>query len=384
MYSTFGHLFKVSTWGESHGRALGCTLDGCPPGVRLDMEAIQADLARRRPGQSKLVTPRQEADRVELLSGVLGGVTTGTPIQLVIWNKDADSRKYRPWKDTYRPSHADYTYDAKYGLRDWRGGGRASARETAARVAAGAIARQILAERYGVEIVGWVSQVADLVAEVDAATVTRAAVDAHPTRCPEPAAAEAMAELIQETRVARDSLGGVVECVARNVPAGWGEPVFDKAEALLAYAMLSLPAAKGFESGSGFAGARMLGSEHNDNFAMEDGRVVTTSNHSGGIQGGITNGMPLMMRVAFKPVATLARTQHTVTSQGEETEILMKGRHDPCVLPRAVPLVEAMTALVLMDLALIQASRDAHRGDARPEDPQDARPAAKDTAEPTS
>ncbi|MBH23461.1 MAG: chorismate synthase [Myxococcales bacterium] len=358
MSSTMGRLFRVTTWGESHGKGLGCTIDGCPPGVRLDLERIQAQLTRRRPGQSKLVTPRQEPDRLEILSGVFEGRTTGTPIQVVIWNKDADSSKYERWKDTYRPSHADYTYDAKYGLRDWRGGGRASARETAARVAAGAIAEQLLEERYGVEIVGWVEQVAHLSAEVDRDAITRDLVDAHPTRCPDLAVAEAMAELIQETRVARDSLGGVVGCVARGVPAGWGEPVFDKAEALLAWAMMSLPASKGVEVGSGFSGALMRGSEHNDLFTTDDdGRIVTTTNYSGGIQGGITNGMPITMRVAFKPVATLARAQATVTASSDPAEILMKGRHDPCVLPRAVPLVETMAALVLIDLALLQEAR---------------------------
>lgn len=356
MGSTLGRIFRVTTWGESHGPALGCVVDGCPAGVALDMDALQAQMMRRRPGQSKLVTPRKEKDRVEVLSGVIDGRTTGTPIQMILWNGDVDSSKYLPWRDVYRPSHADYTYDAKYGLRDWRGGGRASARETAARVAAGALAEQLLAERYGIEIVAWVDQVADLEASVDAASVARADVDAHPTRCPDPDVAAQMAEAIQAARIQRDSLGGVVACTARGVPAGWGEPVFDKAEAMLAHAMLSLPASKGFEVGSGFAGARMRGSDHNDPFAPDPdtGRIVTTTNHSGGIQGGITNGMPIDLRVAFKPVATLARDQDTVTSDGEQTSILMKGRHDPCVLPRAVPLVEAMTALVLIDLALLQ------------------------------
>lgn len=351
-------MFRVTTWGESHGKGLGCTLDGCPPGVELDQERIQTQLARRRPGQSKLVTPRKEPDRFEILSGVFEGRTTGTPIQMVVWNKDVDSSKYARWKDTYRPSHADYTYEAKYGLRDWRGGGRASARETVGRVAAGAIAEQLLEQRYGVDIVAWVEQVAHLSAAIEQDTITRAQVDAHPTRCPEPETAEAIAELIQATRIDRDSLGGVVGCVARGVPAGWGEPVFDKAEALLAYAMMSLPASKGVEVGSGFAGTHMLGSAHNDQFTTDDnGRIVTTTNHSGGIQGGITNGMPITMRVAFKPVATLARPQATVTSSGEAADILMKGRHDPCVLPRAVPMVETMAALVLIDLALLQEAR---------------------------
>lgn len=359
MFSSLGHIFKITTWGESHGPALGVTIDGCPAGVEVDMDLIRRDLRRRRPGQSKLVTPRKEKDEVQILSGVFEGVTTGTPIQMTIWNADADSRKYEPWKETFRPGHADYTYDAKYGLRDWRGGGRASARETAARVAAGALARQILAARYNTEILAWVSQVGDIRADLDPATVSLEAIEAHPVRCPDPAKAEEMASLIKEVRADRDSIGGVVSCVARNVPVGLGEPIFARAEALLAYAMLSLPASRGFEMGAGFAGAAQRGSALNDPFAFEEGsgRVVTTTNHAGGVLGGITNGMPLTMNVAFKPVATIARPQKTVNKSGEETEILMKGRHDPCVLPRAVPLVEAMTALVLLDLAMIQKAR---------------------------
>ncbi len=360
MSSTFGRLFRVTTYGESHGPALGCVIDGCPPGLALDLDAIAADMARRRPGQSKLVTPRREEDAVEVLSGWFEGRTTGTPLHLQIRTQDADSSKYLPWKDIWRPSHADYTYHAKYGLRDWRGGGRASARETAARVAAGAVARQLLSERWGVEIVAWVEEVGGLAAPpVDPLTITRDAVDAHPTRCPDPQTAEAMATLIQAVRVDRDSLGGVVGAVARGVPPGWGEPVFDRAEALLAMAMLSLPACKGFESGSGFAGARMRGSSHNDPFALDPatGTVRTTTNHSGGVQGGITNGMPLTLRAAFKPVATIPRDQATVDASGQPATIHMTGRHDPCVLPRAVPLVEAMMALVLADLALIQRAR---------------------------
>ncbi len=354
MFSTFGHLFRVTTWGESHGPALGCTVDGCPAGLPLDLDAVGVEMARRRPGQSKLVTPRKERDEVQVLSGLFEGRTTGTPISMVVWNGDVDSSKYEKWKQTYRPSHGDYTYEKKYGFRDWRGGGRASARETAARVAAGAVARQWLAHEFGVDVIAWVDAVAGMQAAVDSDAVSRQDVEAHPTRCPDPAVAETMAAAIQAARVDRDSLGGVVGCVARHVPAGWGEPVFAKAEALLALGMLSLPAAKGFESGSGFAGTLMRGSEHNDPFVLVDGEVQTTSNHSGGIQAGISNGMPITMRVAFKPVATLARPQRTVTSDGREVEMVMKGRHDPCVLPRAVPLVEAMTALVLADLALMQ------------------------------
>lgn len=354
MFSTFGHLFRVTTWGESHGPALGCTVDGCPAGLRLDLDGLQREMARRRPGQSKLVTPRNEADEIQILSGLFEGRTTGTPLCMAVFNDDVDSSKYERWRDTYRPSHGDYTYVRKYGFRDWRGGGRASARETLSRVAAGAVARQWLTQEYGVEIVAWVESVGELQAVIDPATVTRDEVEGHVTRCPDPGVADAMTAAIQEARVGRDSLGGVVGCVARDVPAGWGEPVFGKAEALLALAMLGLPAAKGFESGAGFGGTRMRGSDHNDPFEVVDGEVRTTTNHSGGIQAGITNGMPVTMRVAFKPVATLARPQRTVTSDGTEVDILMKGRHDPCVLPRAVPLVEAMTALVLADLALMQ------------------------------
>lgn len=358
MSSTFGRLFRVTTWGESHGPALGCTIDGCPAGLALDLDALQAELRRRRPGQSKLVTPRQEPDHAQVLAGLFEGRTTGAPLHIMIPNEDADSSKYEPWRDTYRPSHGDYTYDAKHGLRDWRGGGRASARETVARVAAGAVARQLLAERHGVEVVAWVEQVGPLRASVNPDLVTREQVEAHPTRCPDPDLAAQMAALIQETRVQRDSLGGVVGAVARHVPAGWGEPIFDKAEALLAAAMLSLPACKGFESGAGFAGAAKRGSETIDPFDLDDqGRVITTSNHSGGIQAGITNGMPITLRAAFKPVATIPRPLPTVNRAGEKTEILMTGRHDPCVLPRAVPVVEAMVALVLADLSLLQRAR---------------------------
>jgi chorismate synthase len=359
MFSTLNQLFRVTTWGESHGPALGCVIDGCPAGLRLDLDAIQAELRRRRPGQSKLVTPRQEDDQVQILSGLFEGLTTGAPISLLIHNHDADASKYEPWREVWRPSHADYTYDAKWGLRDWRGGGRASARETAARVAAGAIARQILAQHHQIEIVAWVEQVGHLRAQIDRDAVTAEQVEAHPTRCPDPDAADAMAALIQEARVARDSLGGVIGCVARNVPVGLGEPVFDRAEARLAAAMMSLPASRGFEVGAGFEGAAGRGSERNDAFFLDpdSGKVRPRPNHSGGVQGGITNGMPLWMRVAFKPVATLARPQETLNRDLEPVEILMKGRHDPCVLPRAVPIVEAMTALVLLDLLMIHNAR---------------------------
>lgn len=351
--NTFGTWFRITTWGESHGPALGVVIDGCPPGLELSEQDIQPALDRRRPGQSRLVTPRDEADAVRILSGVFEGRTTGTALSLHIANGDADSSKYTDLKDLYRPSHADYTYEARYGTRDWRGGGRASARETAARVAAGAVAEKILAG-LGVEIVAWVSDLAELGSVVDGATVTRAEVDANDVRCPDAAAAAAMVARITEARRDKDSVGGCVRCVVRGVPAGLGDPVFGKLDALLAGAMIGLPAAKGFELGSGFAGTLMRGSEHNDAFVMRDGRVATETNRSGGVQGGISNGEPIEFRVAFKPVATIFQPQRTVTTDGREVEFSARGRHDPCVLPRAVPIVEAMTALVLVDLLLSQ------------------------------
>lgn len=348
--SSLGRLLRVTTFGESHGSAVGCVLDGCPPGLPITPEVIQRDLDRRRPGQSRLVTPRGETDRVEILSGVFEGVTLGTPIALLVRNQDADSSKYEDLRTSYRPSHADYTTDARYGVRDWRGGGRASARETVGRVAAGAVARVLLAHA-GIDVVAWVESVADVDAVVDPLSVTMEAVDATPVRCPDPVAAAAMIDAIDAARKDRDTVGGVVGCVARGVPAGLGEPVFDKLEAELARAMMSIPAAKGFESGSGFGGTRMRGSVHNDPFTVDAaGRVVTESNHSGGIQGGITNGMPVTMRIAFKPVATHFQPQRTVTvAPHQATTLQMKGRHDPCVLPRAVPIVEAMACLVIAD-----------------------------------
>ena len=358
--STFGNLFRVTTFGESHGAAMGCIVDGCPAGLALSEEDIQPELDRRRPGQSKLTTPRDEADRVEILSGVFEGKTLGTPICLLVRNKDADSSKYEEMRQLYRPSHADYTWEAKFGHRDWRGGGRASARETVARVAAGAIARKLLSEAFGVEIVAWVDTVGDIQAQIDPLTVTSDAVDTHDVRCPDPATADAMTEAIQTARKDRDTIGGIVACVARGIPAGWGEPVFDKLEADLAKAMLSLPAAKGFESGSGFAGTLMRGSEHNDPFITDDdGQVQTSSNRSGGIQGGISNGMPITLRIAFKPVATHFQKQKTVTTDPHaDIEFQAKGRQDPCVLPRAIPIVEAMTSLVLVDHWLRQRAVD--------------------------
>ncbi|MEJ5252550.1 MAG: chorismate synthase [Chthonomonadetes bacterium] len=349
MGNTFGHLFRITTFGESHGGAVGVVIDGCPPRVPITVEEIQFELDRRRPGQSKLVTQRRESDRVHILSGVFEGQTLGTPICVLVWNEDARPEAYTDFKDLYRPSHADYTYDARYGIRDWRGGGRSSARETVGRVAAGAIAKKIL-RQLGVEIVGWVEKIHTLRAQIDPNTVTLEQVEANPVRCPDPQVAEAMARAIEQARKEGDSLGGVVGCVARGVPAGWGDPVFDKLDADLAKAMLSIPAAKGFEVGSGFAGTDLTGSQHNDPFYVDaDGRVRTRTNHSGGIQGGISNGENILIRVAFKPTATIMMPQETVDIHHQPAVLKAKGRHDPCVLPRAVPIVEAMMALVLVD-----------------------------------
>ncbi len=359
MGSTFGHSFRLTTFGESHGGAVGVIVDGCPPRLPLALEEIQRDLDRRRPGQSRLTTPRQEADRAELLSGVFEGVTLGTPIGIAVRNKDARPSAYEPMKNVYRPSHADFTYDAKYGVRNWQGGGRASARETIGRVAAGAVARKLLAHAAGVEVLAWVSRIHGLEAKVDPAAVGLEAVEANPVRCPDPEAAEQMSRAVDEARERGDSLGGVVECVARGVPAGLGEPVFDKLEADLARGVMSLPASKGFEIGSGFAGTRMTGIEHNDPFVPgEDGRPRTTANRSGGVQGGISNGEPILIRVGFKPTATIRQAQQTVDSEGRAVTLEAQGRHDPCVLPRAVPMVEAMVCLVLADHFLRQRAVD--------------------------
>ena len=352
MGNTFGHLFRVTTWGESHGPAIGAVIDGCPPLLPLSEADIQPDLDRRAPGQSALVTQRKESDTVRILSGVFEGKTLGTPVSLAIHNEDMRPGDYREVQQKYRPSHADYTYEAKYGFRDWRGGGRTSARETAGRVAAGAVARKLLALRHGVEIVAWVSKVGAILVECDVDAVTRAQVDATPIRCPEPDTAARMIAAVEAARKDGNSLGGVVTCAARGCPPGWGEPVFDRLEADLAKAMLSLPASKGFEVGSGFAGTELTGREHNDEFYMDGDRVRTKSNRSGGVQGGITNGETVYFRVAFKPTATIMSAQDTVSVDREETTITGRGRHDPCVLPRAVPMVEAMAALVMADHAL--------------------------------
>ncbi len=359
MASTFGTLFRVTTFGESHGGAVGVVVDGCPPRLALDSAHIQADLDRRRPGQSRLVTQRHESDTAEMLSGVFGGCTTGAPIAILVRNSDARPEAYHHLRDVYRPSHADFTYDAKYGFRDWTGGGRASARETVGRVAAAAIARKLLHTAAGIEVLGWVQSVKDVEAAVDPTAVTLADVEAAATRCPDPEASTRMVEAIDKARHDGDSLGGVVECVCRGVPAGLGEPVFDKLDAALAGALLSLPASKGFEIGSGFSGTRLTGLSHNDPFRADpsDG-IRTVSNRSGGVQGGISNGEDIVLRVAFKPTATIASEQQSVTRGGEAVTVAARGRHDPCVLPRAVPMVEAMALLVLADHWLRQQAVD--------------------------
>ncbi|MEY2407979.1 MAG: chorismate synthase [Verrucomicrobiota bacterium] len=354
MANTFGHLFRIMTWGESHGGGVGVVIDGCPPGLALSEADIQPDLDRRRPGQSRIVTPRRESDTVQILSGTFEGQTLGTPISLLVKNEDARSEAYSEMKTKFRPSHADYTYLAKFGVRAWPGGGRSSARETVGRVAAGAIAKKLLRERFGVEVLAYVKQVQAIAARVDPERVTFRQVESNIVRCPDAATAEKMIRLIEATRRAGDSVGGIVEGVARGVPAGWGEPVFDRLEADLAKAMLSLPASKGFDVGSGFDGIQLTGTQHNDAFRMKSGRVRTPTNRSGGIQGGISNGETIYFRVAFKPVATVMHEQETVATTLKNTTLKGRGRHDPCVLPRAVPIVEAMTALVLIDHALRQ------------------------------
>jgi chorismate synthase len=357
MGNSFGVLFRITTWGESHGGGVGVVIDGCPPRIPISLEEIQVELDRRRPGQSKIVTQRKESDTVQILSGIHEGLTLGTPISMLVMNEDARSRDYEELKDKYRPSHADYTYDEKYGIRAWAGGGRASARETVGRVAAGALAKKLLSHHFGVEILAWVEKVHTIKAPVNPLGVTLAAVEANIVRCPDPIIAQRMIEHIEQVRKDGNSVGGVVACVARGCPTGWGEPVFDKLQADLAKAVMSLPACKGFEVGSGFSGTDLTGAEHNDPYyADEDKQVFTPTNFSGGIQGGISNGEAILMRAAFKPTATILREQHTVTAEHENTTITGRGRHDPCVLPRAVPMVEAMVALVLADHALRQSA----------------------------
>jgi chorismate synthase len=359
MSSSFGTLFRITTFGESHGQGVGVVIDGCPPKMSLNESDIQPQLDRRRPAQSELTTPREEADRVAILSGVDNGITLGTPIALMVKNTDQRPADYRRMRTVPRPSHADYTYQMKYGIQALSGGGRASARETVGRVAAGAVAEKFLADRYGIEIVAWVSAVATIEApSPEIGSIIRKEVDRSAVRCPDSHSAEKMQAAIIAAQKAGDSLGGIISCVCRNIPAGLGEPVFEKIEALLAKAMLSIPATKGIEIGSGFAGSRMRGSEHNDVFIKKGAQLGTKTNYSGGIQGGISNGEPIMFRVAFKPPATISLPQKTVDFEGNDTVLEAKGRHDPCVVPRAVPIVESMAALVLVDLALRQKMRE--------------------------
>jgi chorismate synthase len=359
MASFFGEIFRIATWGESHGGGVGVVIDGCPARLPLSEDDIQPELDRRRPGQSDIVTPRKEEDTCHILSGVFEGCTIGTPISIMVRNTDARPEAYREMETKFRPSHADFTYQAKYGVRNWQGGGRSSARETIGRVAAGAVAKKVLKTLFpNLEILAYVLAIQHIRSNIDPDAVTFREVEANAVRCPDPVAAEAMIQRIKQVRSEGDSIGGVIEAVVRGVPPGLGEPVFDKLEADLAKAMLSLPATKGFEIGSGFAGTQLMGSEHNDPFRMQASRVRTTTNFSGGVQGGISNGETIVCRIAFKPTATIAKPQGTVTVAGENTELSAKGRHDPCVLPRAVPIVEAMTALVLCDHALRQRAQD--------------------------
>lgn len=352
MGNTFGRIFRITTYGESHGKALGVTIDGCPAGIEINEDFIAAELARRRPGQSKITTQRQEADAFEILSGVFEGKSTGTPIHINIPNQDQRSKDYSHIADKYRPSHADYTYQEKYGVRDYRGGGRSSARETVARVAAGAIAKLFL-KHYQIETKAYVSQVGNLALSKPYTDLNLDLTEDNIVRCPDPIMADQMIALIDQTRLDRDTIGGVVSAVITGVPVGIGEPVFEKLHAILGSAMLSINAVKGFEYGSGFEGVKMKGSEHNDAFIKNEKGISTTTNHSGGIQGGISNGEDIYFRVAFKPVATIMQDQNSVNEAGESVTVTGKGRHDPCVVPRAVPIVEAMAALVIADYLLI-------------------------------
>jgi chorismate synthase len=352
MGNIFGHRFRISTFGESHGKAIGVIIDGCPAGLEIDEVFIQTEMDRRKPGQSKITTQRQEGDRVEILSGVFEGKTTGTPISLSIWNQDQKSKDYSHIADKYRPSHADYTYSEKYGVRDYRGGGRSSARETAARVASGAIAKLLL-KNLNIETQAYVSQVGELKLEKEYHQLDLSLTESNIVRCPDAEMAERMISFIDETRLNRDTVGGVVTCIIKGVPAGLGEPVFDKLHADLGKAMLSINAVKGFEYGSGFDGVKQLGSQHNDLFEKSGDKIITKTNHSGGIQGGISNGQDIYFRVAFKPVANIMQDQESINEKGEKVVVSGKGRHDPCVVPRAVPIVEAMAALVIADFYLL-------------------------------
>ena len=351
MSNKFGKIFTLTTFGESHGKAIGGVIDGCPPNKNIDLSIVQFDLDRRKPGQSKIVTQRKESDKVEFLSGIFDGKTTGTPIGFIIVNKDQKSKDYDHIKNVFRPSHADFVYQKKYGIRDYRGGGRSSARETACRVVAGSIAKQILND---ISFKAFVSRVGDISISSDFSKVNFENIEKNPVRCPDLKKAEEMENLIKSVRKEGDTIGGVVSCIIKNVPVGIGEPVFDKLHAELGKAMLSINAVKGFEYGSGFAGVKMKGSEHNDQYETDES---TKTNYSGGIQGGISNGMDIYFNVAFKPVATIMKDQRTIDSKGKETNISGKGRHDPCVVPRAVPIVEAMASLVLLDMILINNSK---------------------------
>ncbi len=355
MGNSFGKLFKITTFGESHGFALGVIIEGCPAGLKIDEEKIRLEMQRRKPGQSKITTQRKEEDEIQILSGVFEGQTTGTPIGIVIPNSDQKSKDYSHISDKFRPSHADYTYFEKYGIRDYRGGGRSSARETAARVAAGAVAKQLL-ETKGVTVQAFVSQVGELTLEKSYQELDLSKAEDNIIRCPDPETAERMIELIDSVRLERDTIGGVVTCVIKNTPVGIGEPVFDRLHAELGKAMLSINAVKGFEYGSGFEGVKMRGSQHNDTFVKEGEKIHTLTNHSGGIQGGISNGEDIYFRVAFKPVATIMQDQESLNESGESVIVSGKGRHDPCVVPRAVPIVEAMAALVIADYILLAKS----------------------------
>lgn len=358
MGNTFGSVFRVTTFGESHGPMVGAVIDGLPARFSLKEADLQPQLDRRRPGQSDLTTPRQEPDTVQIISGIEKGVTLGSPVTLVIRNRDTRPEDYGEMRAAPRPSHADFTYMTKYGVLASSGGGRASARETAARVAAGAVAEKFLRERFGIEIVAWVQSVGEIVApDPNILTLTRQKVDKTLVRCPDKASADVMATLIRKLKDEGDSVGGVVTCVCRNVPAGWGDPVFDKLSGSLAGAMLSIPATRGFEFGLGFGATRLRGSAHNDAFVKKGKTLGTRTNNSGGLQGGISNGEPILFRVAFKPPATIGRAQTTVDWDGSKCELKARGRHDPCVVPRAVPVVEAMAAMVLADAAMRAASQ---------------------------
>lgn len=358
--NSFGKQFKITNWGESHGKAIGIVVDGCPPLLEINEDYVQKFLNRRAPGQSEVTTQRQEADKVDILSGVFNGKTTGTPISMIIYNEDYRKEDYGDLAAAFRPSHSDFTMQKKFGIRDHSGGGRSSARLTAGNVAAGAIAFKILNERFGTEIVAYVKQIKDIKAEIDSEKVSKKEVDSNIIRCPDKNSAKQMIKLVEDAKNNGDSVGGIIECVIRNVPVGLGEPIFDKLEADLAKAMLLINATKGFEIGSGFEGIKLLGSQHNDAFVMKNGKVMTKTNNSGGVQGGISNGMPIIFRVAFKPTSTIQKEQDTVDIKGKSVKLAAKGRHDPCVLPRAVPIVEAMASLVLCDHYI---SQRAYNGD---------------------